>query len=111
MSISFVNESRARYLIEEGEEWNDLIEALKDHFGVDGDDTLELEFFKVFEDIESFYQEALQNMYGIDFFSEMFADGVIEVNDQYLREAYYQDNHVIVVEDLYGHRIYAVSRV
>lgn len=111
MSISFVNEFHTRSLIEEGEEWNDLIEALKDHFEVDGDDTLELEFFKVFEDVESFYGSVLREIYGIEFFSEEFADGVVEVNDQNLREAYEMNTDLMVVDDLYGHRIYVVREV
>jgi hypothetical protein len=108
MSITLVNEPHARYLVGDGEEWDDFIETVEDQFGYG---PLTLEFVRMFDDIESFWDTALRDLYGVDFFSDMFADGVVEVNDKYLRMGYGSDNSVTVLEDLYGHRIYAVRKV
>jgi hypothetical protein len=111
MSIDIVNESHAHYLITDGDDWNDFIESVEDHFEVYGDNHQQFEFVKMFDDIESFYDEALEEMYGVSYFSEMFSDGSVEVNDRYFRDAYRTSHEASVVEDLYGHTIYIVREV
>lgn len=97
----------------EGEERQDLLDSLQSHVDSNHPRTgqMVVKLYDVYEDPEDFNAMVLDRLYSLNYWGDAFSNGVVEVRDFILRSTWENEADVIVVEDLWGHRIYIFQEV
>lgn len=98
----------------DGEERDDFLKSVEYY----GHNNLEwklgevnVELIRVFPDMESFFEHALDDVYELDFNHYAFANGAVMVHEQTLITDYEFAHTVYVVEDMYSHPFYVLKEV